>query len=313
MNRPNNPGYFHVSMAKIRESSNLDIVKAYCHFLEEEVQFRKDRGMDYTSIASYLKSLFMPSGALSPLGIVGYSHRLAAMLDELKDRTNQARICDAGCGYGTESLFFSLFGNPVTGVELVRERLEIAKSRVDYFRLISNSISDVNFINADIFRFLGQSKPYDVIWAMEAISHIYPPEKFIQLAYERLTEGGALIISDPNGLNPIAWLRSVKIRGSLKHFPHKKFKDPQTEQPICYGQEQIFSFLKLQRILKSSGFRVKRVDLSGFMGSSFLPRFIINNEASQKMLEDFQNFIKRIPVIRAIGSIYSITAIKVAK
>ena len=310
MKLPANSGYFQDSMANIRESSNEDIVNSFCHTLEEEAQFRKDRGMDYTSIKSYLKSLFTPSGILSPLGIAGYTHRLAAMLDELKERTNQARILDAGCGYGTESLFFSLFGNPIIGVELVKERLEIANSRVEYFQSISKSGLDLNFINADIFRFLEHSKPFDVIWVMEAISHIYPPEKFIELAYERLAEGGALVISDPNSLNPLAWLRSVKIRGSLKHIPHQKFKDPETEKPVCYGQEQIFSFFRLRRILKNSGFKIKRVDLSGFMGSSFLPRFILNHKASQKILEDFQNFIKGLPIIRAFGSIYSIVAIK---
>jgi SAM-dependent methyltransferase len=198
----------------------------------------------------------------------------------------------------------------VWGVELVSERAEFARSRVDYYQKAAGRPLDIRFINAHIFRFLETAPSFDIIWAMEAISHIFPPEKFFRLCHDRLADGGKLIISDPNPLNPVALLRSIRIRGSVRHRPHRKFADPETGEPTDYGQEQIVTLTRLRRALRTAGFETEAADITGFMGSSFLPESIRTSPAASERLVRFQNTMKHVPGLRAFGSVYTIVAVK---
>jgi len=287
-----------------------ELVHRYCCLMQKELYFRQQKSLDFISIQVYLKNLFRPDLSLIPLGILGYSQRLELMISELKKLSSGSKILDAGCGYGTESILFSSLGHDVTGVELVKERTELAKSRVDFFSSAVFPDLKIQFINANIFKFLQESKPWDVIWIMEAISHIYPPEKFLTLTYKKLKPGGKLIISDPNKINPLALIRSIKIRGSIRHKTHTRFMDPHTGKPVDYGQEKIYSVFKFQKILKKCGFEIEKVHISGFLGASFLPNTLLTSKAAYKILSFIQKNFQKLPGIRYCGSLYTIVAAK---
>ena len=144
------------------------LLASFFSLLSAEPRARKSAGLDDIPLRTYLRQMFTSSGELYPLGAFGYSERLALMLDALAAAPARARLLDAGCGYGTESLLFALSGREVWGVELVSERAEFARSRVDYYQKAAGRPLDIRFINAHIFRFLETAPSFDIIWAMEA-------------------------------------------------------------------------------------------------------------------------------------------------
>ena len=287
-----------------------DIAAAFCRLLQKELSFRRKAGMSVQPLRLYLSNLFEGQNTLLPLGVAGYGQRLAPILDLLRKSKKRLTVCDAGCGYGTESLLFALLGMNVTGIELVSERCDLALSRIDFYNSICETRLKIDFRNVNAFPFLMRSDTFDVIWAMEAISHIYPPEKFLDLAYSKLNKGGRLIISDPNKINPLAWLRSVRIRGSLSHAPHTRFLDPETRQPVEYGQEKIYSARTMKKILIESGFHPERIHISGFLGSNLLPKTIARNPRLTDAIKRMPHIIRKLPVFRGLGSLYTIVAQK---
>ncbi|MDW7760459.1 MAG: class I SAM-dependent methyltransferase [Acidobacteriota bacterium] len=290
--------------------SHERIVEEFCSLLQGEVSFRKDRGLDVVSLKSYYGNLLDAEGRPIPTGVFGYGRRLDPVIHELIRSEPPLEILDAGSGYGTESLFFSLFGHNVTGIELVPERTALALSRIPYFASVCRFPLRVRFRNANILRFLEKSEPFSLIWAMEAVSHIYPEEKFLRLAYEKLRPGGKLIISDPNNLNPLAWLRSVRIRGSVRPSTHTRFHDPETGEPVDYGQELTFTVFSIARRLRAAGFRIREAEMSGFMGSSFLPSVWLSGGNAFRFLQAWQNAASRLPGLRRLGSIFTVVAVK---
>jgi SAM-dependent methyltransferase len=290
--------------------SNTEIVLRFTSLLREELAFRSANGMDAESLREYYPNLFTTDDQLIPLGALGYAQRLEPALEYLRALPNSARVLDTGCGYGTESLLFALLGKQVVGVELVPERAALAKTRIPFFASVSGDSFTIRFENANAFRFLKGTEPADMIWAMEAISHIYPPEDFFRSAFDTLKPGGRLIISDPNSLNPLAWLRSVKIRGSIRHAPHRRFRDPETDLPVDYGQERIFSLFTLKLLLASVGFTISRTHVSGFLCTSLLPRAVVTKRIAYTIFSRLQRVAMSMPVIRGLGSIYTLVAIK---
>jgi SAM-dependent methyltransferase len=282
----------------------------FCVLLEQELVYRKQKGLDPGKLLGYYNNLFDSQGRSLPVGINGYGQRLFPALREMFLPPRPRRILDAGSGYGTESYLFSLLGHSVTGVELVGERAELAKSRLDFFASRCDFVPEIEFVNAHILRFLEKTPRFDIIWAMEAVSHIYPQEEFFRISFDRLNPGGTLIVSDPNRLNPLAWLRAVKIRGSIRHEPHQRFEDPETGIPTDYGQEQIYTLLGVKKELRRAGFHLKCLDVSGFMGSSLLPAPVLRGSGTSSLLRAWQIVCRALPGIRRLGSIYTIVAEK---
>jgi SAM-dependent methyltransferase len=290
--------------------SDEDFVLLFCQYFEKELRLRQPYQQDLMALYSYYSKFFNGEKKLIPISALGYSRRLIPAIREIKTMPEKGCILDAGCGYGTESLLFSLLGKEVIGVDLVRDRIDLAQSRVSFYRSICRFPLRIRFVNANLFRYLDSSSPLDLIWAMESISHIFPPEKFLELAFNRLNPGGKLIVSDPNGMSPLAFIRSVKIRGSLRHRPHCRFKDPADLQPVDYGQERIFSFRGFKQLLSSVGFKIDSVSLSGYLGTSLIPNTILEKKAVGQLLSTTERLVKKMPFIRLFGTLYTIVASK---
>ena len=287
-----------------------ELVGLLSQLFKEELQYRESRGLTIEPLRSYYGHL-LTKGELFPLGVLGHALRLGPALAHIRSLPNGARVLDTGSGYGSETLLFSLTGISAVGVELVQERVVIARSRVAFFRSRCDYPISVEFDNANVFRYLEQASPFDLIFAMEAISHIYPPGRFLRLAWDRLNPGGLIVITDPNSINPLAWARSIRIRGSFHHRPHQRFADPETGQPVDYGQEQVHSVRRIRRLLEASGFSVEAVSVSGFLCTSLLPRAVAQRVATYRVLRAMHRVISRTPGIRSLGSIYTVIGRKV--
>jgi 2-polyprenyl-3-methyl-5-hydroxy-6-metoxy-1,4-benzoquinol methylase len=284
------------------------VVEAFCARLRDERRDREEKGAPGADVSRYLGPLFTARGDLSPLGIAGYAARLRPILEVILDSPPGLRILDAGSGYGTESFLFASLGAEVTSVELIRERSEIARSRTAFFSPPAGGPPAVDFVHANILRFLQRERTFDIVWAMESISHIYPPEEFLALARPRIAPEGFLALSDPNRSSPVAWLRSAVLRGSIAHAPHRKFLDPELGTPVDFGRENIHSVRGMKRLLRATGYSVEKVSVGGFFGSTLLPRAWRDRGLPIGLALSFQRLAVHTPVLRRLGSNYTILA-----
>ncbi len=67
-----------------------------------------------------------------------------------------------------------------------------------------------------------KAERFDLVWVMEAISHIDPVEKLLAAVSENLGQDGYLVISDSHLLNPaVAWRVFRLRRGGVELHTHK--------------------------------------------------------------------------------------------
>ena len=202
-------------------------------------------------------------------------------------------ILDAGCGLGSEAIFFSLLGAKVVGVDINRERLDVAKKRVKYYEEKYNKVLYVEFHLKSILEFCEYEK-FNIVWSNQSISHIHPPQDFLKVTWTNLKNGGDLIIGDSNSLNPYvsyqAWL--VHRKGGL----YTLVKDPDTFESIPYARENYLNPLFLKNLLQKTHYDIQLIKYHGFMP----PRF------STKFFRFMEKTLANTPFIRLIAGSYII-------
>jgi len=207
-------------------------------------------------------------------------------------------ILDAGCGLGSELIFFSLLGAKVVGIDINRERLHIAKKRVEYYEEKYNRLLHVEFLLKSILEFC-EYEEFNLVWSNQSISHIHPIEDFLKVAWGNLKDGGHLIICDSNNLNPYisfqAWL--VHHKGGL----YTVVEDPNTSEPVPYARENYVNPLLLKSLLRKFHYDIRLVKYHGFMP----PRF------STKVLRFIEKTLASIPFICLAAGSYIVIGKKV--
>ena len=105
------------------------------------------------------------------------------------------RVLDVGAGFGLNSIYFSLLGANVVGVELDPEKeavfRAILKRLVPPLKRIEMRIDDALEID-----FRGEQ--FDTIVCIEVISHVRDLDSFLLRMNKALTKGGSLYIRDNN-------------------------------------------------------------------------------------------------------------------
>jgi SAM-dependent methyltransferase len=108
---------------------------------------------------------------------------------------NDKKVLDVGCGYGHGSYLLRQKAKSVVGIDLLKEKIEVAKNLYD-------NIENLEFKLLDAFK-LDSTFPessFDIIIALEFIEHLKKPLKFLQIARNLLSDDGLLILSTPNRL-----------------------------------------------------------------------------------------------------------------
>lgn len=191
---------------------------------------------------------------------------LFALIGRRRKVGEAALVLDAGCGHGSESLLLALAGARVVGVDLVPERMGLARERARWWSERLGRALDIEFLHADIFRALGERR-FDAVWMQEAIQHIHPAEKFLEVARKSLRPGGIIIISDSNKWNPVIIAEMLPFywrnSGKLSWFIHTRYKDPETGQAVEMAAERLFSRGGMKRMLEGAGFEVLRAEVNG--------------------------------------------------
>jgi 2-polyprenyl-3-methyl-5-hydroxy-6-metoxy-1,4-benzoquinol methylase len=177
-------------------------------YLQLESELSKHNRLDAgycESLSQYYTSL-KSDMEMRPFYRYNWTRRVAPMQEliaSLPKRDAPWRILDAGCGLGTESIFWSTLRDDieVIGTDIKPERVSVAKGRQKAYEHRIGKALNLCFLDQDVFSLL-KTKRFDLVWVMEAISHIDPAEKFLAEVSENLGAGGHLVVSDSHIWNP---------------------------------------------------------------------------------------------------------------
>ena len=120
-----------------------------------------------------------------------YEHYKIKFMPFLHPFNKQCKVLELGCGPGYLIEFLNKNGfDNIIGIDISPEQIALAKSK------------GYNVINKDVFEFLRNNDlTYDVVFALDFIEH-FTKEELIELSkliYNRLNNGGILIVRTPNG------------------------------------------------------------------------------------------------------------------
>ncbi len=118
--------------------------------------------------------------------------RIKYILESLnKKNLNNTKILDIGCGGGLVSEGLTKIGATVTGVDFIKENINVAKIHAK-----KNNLK-INYFVKDFEKDKITSK-YDLIIILEVLEHLNNWEKFIRKIKLSLKKNGTLIISTIN-------------------------------------------------------------------------------------------------------------------
>lgn len=231
-----------------------------------------------------------------------FIHRHAQRVQHLVGAVTKGEsILDAGCGFGSESILCGILGAQVTGVDLFTPQVNIAKKRLEFYESLLGREISTEFHKKSVF---DVNDSFDVIWALESISHIDPADKFINFAYDHLNKGGKLIISDPNKLNPLIYQHTRRAQRKAGG-PNVPFRNPQTGEMVPFAHERVFTVFSIKKLLLSNKFVIDSFHYSGLL--PYLPLFNIGHKNTSIYLEKLMNPIWP----KFLSGIYTVVALKV--
>ena len=123
-------------------------------------------------------------------------------------------VLEVGCGTGQLSIYFSIgSNNNIVGLDPTIESLKLAKNFSD-----KNNISNIKFVNADIFDDVLSDNYFDFIWCNGVLHHTKDPYGAFKILVKSLKKEGYVLI----GLyNKIGRLRTLFRRYIYKFFGRK--------------------------------------------------------------------------------------------
>ena len=112
----------------------------------------------------------------------------------IKNSFNKLNCLDIGCGGGLLSERIARLGASVTGIDITKDSIEIAKFHA------FNSGLNINYINSDISSFTknNSGKKFDLIIASEVVEHLDNRVLFFEEVSKLLKNKGILILTTIN-------------------------------------------------------------------------------------------------------------------
>jgi 2-polyprenyl-3-methyl-5-hydroxy-6-metoxy-1,4-benzoquinol methylase len=278
-------------------------------YLQLEAEVSEHNRLDanhYERLSRYYKSL-KSDLEMRPFYRYNWTRRVAPMQEiiaSLPKRDAPWRVLDAGCGLGTESIFWSILRDDieVTGTDISPARVGVAKARQTAYEKHIGRTLNLCFLEQDVFTLL-KTERFDLVWVMEAISHIDPAEKFLADASDNLDDSGHLVISDSHIWNPAMAWRVLRLR--RRGVTPRTQKTTSDGQTVSYAQERLLTVGWLSSILKEVGFASVQTQLS-----VFFPPKLAASPSLFSACKLFDRIMNRVPAVRNLGGIYTLVASK---
>lgn len=172
-------------------------------------------------------------------------------------------VLDIGSGVGTIDFYLADKGKNVTGIEISKQAVELAKKNSQLFKLEKK----ITFINAAFPSKISQSK-FDLVIFSEVIEHLENDEKVLKDIWKVLKPGGLLVITTPSLNAPLYRL------GLLKNFDKK------------VGHLRRYTTHGLIKVISESGFDV----ITFGKHEGILRNFLFTNDAAGKLIKFIRGF-----------------------
>jgi tocopherol O-methyltransferase len=193
------------------------------------------------------------------------------------------RILDVGCGFGGSAKFLAeRFGATVVGINISAKQVEIAKT------ITAGCEPAPHFILADA-EYPGIRTPFDVVWSIEAISHVPRKRDCLERLLELLVPNGRVAIVD--------WFRDDGL--NLQH--ELRYIDPIVRQMLL---PELVTPSFYADTLKELGCRILRVqDISAYVAKTWdvclqLTDVPIIWEFARAHGSDFVSFLKGLTAMK---------------
>lgn len=178
-------------------------------------------------------------------------HWYDRQLDELRAALAErpgARVLEIGMGTATESLWMALQGADVTGVEPHMPYVRVARARQAVLERALGRALPLTILAQSVLD-LPQDAAFDIVWMEQTFHHLEPRARMVERIASLLAPGGALVIAEANGLNPLLQVQLFRQRGfrTLGTIPGPD------GTPIPYGFERVLSAGRLVRHFREAG------------------------------------------------------------
>ncbi len=196
----------------------------------------------------------------------GRNKIIKSFLSRFTNNNKTLDLLEVGCGNGYVLSALGEFKFRLTGIDIYRRAIDLAKKR-----------TDAKLIKSD-FRKLSPKKKYDIICFFDVIEHIKSDTGFLKKANALLSKNGKLFVTVP--AHDYLWTEIDKKSGHKRRYTKK----------ILINK------------LEASGFNPKNLSYFGLI--NFLPQFVarkINNPKTlTKALESPQPIINKLLLIGMI-------------
>ncbi len=149
---------------------------------------------------------------------------------ELSYNKFNLKLLDLGCGGGIVSNQFAKLGYQVTGVDLSRTSLDVAKKY--------DATKSAVYIEANAYDLPFESESLDIVTCLDTLEHVDDPQRLIQEAHRVLKPGGLFFYHTFNR-NFLSWLIVIKlVEWFIKNTPanlhiYKLFIKPRELISMC--------------------------------------------------------------------------------
>jgi len=166
-----------------------------------------------------------------------HSYILDALFELCPRLGPESRVLDVGCGNGSVAAEVAKTGCRLVGIDMSESGIRFARQICPAARF------EVLPANADLLDNLGE-KPFDVVYSLEVIEHLYDVASFLKGCFAATRSGGIFICSTP-------------YHGYAKNLLLALLDGWDRHHSSGYAGEhiQFFSRQTLSRVLQEAGFR----------------------------------------------------------
>jgi SAM-dependent methyltransferase len=293
-------------------STPEDITLKFYYVLRKEIIHGNPylNGEEQKRLQSHYDVIMNPKKYPPALAATMYSHRRAPAVRTILEQQYPV-VLDAGCGYGSESFLFAAVGARVLAVDISSAQIAIARKRKLFFeKKIFGQELDINFEVADLNRYVPPEQNLSLTWLASVLAALPDQDDFLRRIYAATREGGCVMVTDMNLLNPLflfkEWWRRQRAKAASPEFSRqanfwkmvrRHGRAGARSFPLKDGSEfddvQFFAPGTLVALLNKVGFQSSKPLFSGFLPPWFYRNLPTSMEISltrELLLNNFAYF-----------------------
>ena len=199
------------------------------------------KDQEFNHFSNIAKEWWAPEGKFKVLHEI-LPIRIDYILNNFKKNIQDLDILDLGCGGGLTCEPLAKLGGNITGIDFVKENIDIAKKHSIKSKL------KIKYIHADI-DLIKIKKKFDLILILEVLEHLENWEEFIKKLKKNLKPKGVVIISTINRTQFAKYFGIFLAENILKWIPknthdYKKFIKPDDLKKILKKNKYEFKNLE---------------------------------------------------------------------